>query len=82
MTINLVTHYTEGTLMPLRVNGYIYSFIPDQAPFYMRPFVRMVANQLNNQLVEPALKVNLEFVSRNIAKKYSFAAPWRALILF
>lgn len=60
--ISSVTHYSEGTLMPLRVNGYVYSFISGQSPILMRPFVRMVTTQLTSQLVTPALKVNLRFV--------------------
>lgn len=50
--------------MPLRVNGYVYTLLPGRSPWYIRPLVRMVANTLTSQLITPALKTNLDFVSK------------------
>ena len=48
--------------MPLVVNKYIYSLVPGQVPFYVRPLVSMVTGLLDAQLCNPALRNHIKLV--------------------
>ncbi|KII90330.1 hypothetical protein PLICRDRAFT_173766 [Plicaturopsis crispa FD-325 SS-3] len=62
------THYSEGTLMPLRVNGYVFSLVPDHSPFYLRPIVRLIMSQLQRTLVDPGVEANIVFIDAHLEK--------------
>lgn len=51
-----VTHYAEGSLMPPLVLKLVFSLIPGQTPFFIRPLVRIIFNQVDAQYVDPQLK--------------------------
>ena len=63
--VNVVSHYAEGSLMPLLVNKLIFGLVPDKSPFILRPILRMVFGRLTNMLVHPRLKTHADFVSRS-----------------
>lgn len=63
LPILLVSHYAEGTLMPLAVNKLVFSIVPGRSPFLIRPIVRTVFDQLTNRLVNPQLKRNLDLAN-------------------
>ena len=57
------SHYTEGTLMPLLVNLYIYNLIPQQVPWILRPVFRFVFGALSSKMIEPRLIIHANYVS-------------------
>ena len=59
-----VSHYAEGSLMPLLVNKLVFSLAPERAPFILRPILRPVFKRLDDAVVEPRLKKHAAFVSR------------------
>lgn len=67
-------HYSEGTLMPLVVNKYIFKLIPDHSPFFLRPLLRPVFAAIDQRRLAPEMKKNLEYVEAHLAK----AGKWFA----
>jgi hypothetical protein len=61
-----VSHYAEGTLMPILIQRMIFDYVPKNAPFWIRPIVRTVFDQLKKLLVEPEIKKNLKMVCGDI----------------
>ncbi|KAK0192304.1 thioredoxin-like protein [Armillaria mellea] len=54
------THYAEGSLMPVLVMGLIFRFVPQQSPWFLRPFMRFIFSQLEKLLVKPELAKHSE----------------------
>jgi hypothetical protein len=57
-----VSHYAEGSLMPILIQRMIFDLVPQRSPFLIRPIVRKVFDQLIKLLVEPEIKKNLTMV--------------------
>jgi hypothetical protein len=57
-----VTHYAEGSLMPILVQKLIFDYIPKKAPFLIRPLLKTVFAQVNKLLVDPQITRNLTMV--------------------
>jgi len=53
-----VSHYAEGTLMPIIIQRMIFNFAHKNAPIGIQPAVKTVFGQLKNSLVEPEIKKN------------------------
>jgi len=62
-------HYSEGTLMPILVNAYIFILAPKHAPFFIRPLVSMIMGQMTAQIVQPRLKENAQLIEDHLAKQ-------------
>ncbi|KAK0204035.1 thioredoxin-like protein [Desarmillaria ectypa] len=62
------THYAEGSLMPVFVMGLIFRYVPQQSPWFLRPFVRFIFSQLEELLVEPELAKHSELVEQQLSK--------------
>jgi len=65
------SHYAEGTLMPIFIQRMIFDFVPKNAPFLIRPIVKMVFGQLITLLVEPEIKKNLTMIEAHLEKSKS-----------
>jgi len=63
------THYSEGTLMPILVNAYIFILAPKQAPFFIRPLMNVIMGQMNAKIVEPRMKENAKLIEDHLAKQ-------------
>lgn len=57
-----VTHYAEGSLMPLLVNKLIFGLVPTKAPFILRPILRAVFSQIDRAFLAPRLKIHAKLV--------------------
>lgn len=57
-----VSHYAEGTLMPVIVHKMIFDHISKNTPFLIRPIIKMVFEQVKKLLVEPEITKNLSMV--------------------
>ncbi len=58
-----VTHYSEASLMPILVNKLIFKIIPERSPFFIRPILQAVFNQVSAKMLDPRLKIHAEMVS-------------------
>lgn len=47
------SHFAEGSLMPTLVMKLIFTIIPTQAPFLVRPLVNAVCSGVNSKFVDP-----------------------------
>ncbi|KAI0067451.1 thioredoxin-like protein [Artomyces pyxidatus] len=61
-------HFAEGSFMPLLVNKYVYSLVPQRSPFFIRPLLRAVFATLEGRLVERPLKASLDYIETILAK--------------
>ncbi|THU88909.1 glutathione S-transferase [Dendrothele bispora CBS 962.96] len=66
-------HYAEGSAMHLFVSKLVYSLAPDQAPWFVRPLVRLVLNGLSTGYLEPEIKKQVDFVESHLSKNEWFA---------
>ena len=66
-------HYAEGSLMPLMLISLIFSRLPAQAPFPLRPLFRRIAGGVHKQFVGPQLALHLDFLERELEGR-----PWFA----
>jgi glutathione S-transferase len=57
-----VTHFSEGSLMPLLVNRLIFSLVPAQAPFFLRPLLRPLFSALDARIIAGQLNACLKYV--------------------
>jgi glutathione S-transferase len=62
------THFSEGTLMPLLVNRYIFSLAPSLAPFFLRPLLWSVCSLLDAKIVAEPLTASLKYVEDELDK--------------
>ncbi|KAK0211495.1 thioredoxin-like protein [Armillaria fumosa] len=60
-------HYAEGSLMPVLVMGLIFRFVPQQSPWFLRPFMRFIFSQLEKLLVKPELAKHSELVEQQLS---------------
>ncbi|CEH15961.1 Glutathione S-transferase [Ceraceosorus bombacis] len=66
---NMWSHFAEGSLMPTMVMKLIFSTVPTQAPFLVRPIVSIICGQVCGRLVDPDIKSKLTYVSEALAKR-------------
>jgi hypothetical protein len=58
----LVTHYAEGSLMPLLVQKIIFDMVPKRLPFLIRPIAKVIFGQLEKQIIQPEYKKHHDLV--------------------
>jgi len=61
-------HYAEGSLMPILINKYIFTTIPEQAPFILRPFLTVIFTAMVNKMITPRIKVHADFIESHLEK--------------
>jgi glutathione S-transferase len=66
-------HYAEGSAMPPLVQKLIFSLLPKRAPWVMRPFVKMVSQQILATMVDPQLKRHMAFWEQALTETQWFA---------
>lgn len=68
-------HYSEGSAMPLLVMKLIFSRLPSQMPFFLRPVAKMIADGVNGRLIDPQLADHVSFWANELARDGFFAGP-------
>ncbi|KAH9965242.1 thioredoxin-like protein [Russula dissimulans] len=63
-----ITHFAEGSFMPLLVNRFIFSLAPAQAPFFLRPLVKIVLSALDANVVAGPLNASLKYIEEVLEK--------------
>jgi glutathione S-transferase len=67
-------HYAEGSAMPPLLLKLIFTQIPKAPmPALVRPFVRRIADGVRTTFVEPQIKLHLDYIESELAKR-----PWFA----
>lgn len=66
-------HYAEGSAMPLLVMKLIFSRLPAQMPFFLRPVARMISGGVNSRLIDPQLADHLALWKAELARDGYFA---------
>ncbi|KAI0254585.1 thioredoxin-like protein [Lactifluus subvellereus] len=62
------THFSEGSLMPLLVNRFVFSLVPTQAPFFLRPLLRPIFSAIDGRIVAGPLNACLKSVEDALEK--------------
>ena len=66
-------HYAEGSLAPLMLLSLVFSRLPRQLPFPLRPVARLISHGLEMQFLRPQLATHLDFLEAELAGR-----PWFA----
>lgn len=61
-------HFAEGSFMPPLVLKLVFSTLREQAPFFVRPFISIVAGQISSSFIDPILRTNFEIVDQSLQK--------------
>ena len=54
--------------MPPLVLKLVFSTLKEQAPFFVRPFISIVAGQIQSSFIDPILRTNFEIVDQCLKK--------------
>ncbi|WP_419729027.1 glutathione S-transferase [Lichenicola sp.] len=66
-------HYAEGSLAPLMLLSLVFSRLPRQMPFPLRPVARLISRGLEMQFLGPQLATHLDFLEAELSGR-----PWFA----
>lgn len=66
-------HYAEGSAMPPLLLSLIFSMLPKKSPLIVKPVVKMISESIKKVLINPDLKLHLDFMENEIAKTGWFA---------
>lgn len=72
------TQFCEASLMPKLVMKFVFMVVPSQAPFFVRPIVSIICNQVQSRLVNPDIKSMIPFVADALQKEKSDGRAWFA----
>ncbi|WP_320200583.1 glutathione S-transferase family protein [Agrobacterium sp. rho-13.3] len=66
-------HYAEGSAMPLLLLKLLFSRIPREVPFLLRPVANLISNGVASKLVDPQLKDHTAYWESELARDGLFA---------
>ncbi|MDM7481562.1 MAG: glutathione S-transferase [Halomonas sp.] len=69
-------HYAEGSLMPLLVMGLIFSQIPKQSPWFVRPIAQGISGTVQKRFLQPQLKQHLGMIESHLKAHGNFAGEF------
>lgn len=52
-------HYAEGSAMPLLVMKLIFMKVPQQVPFFLKPFASVICGAVSRTLIDPQIRDNI-----------------------
>jgi glutathione S-transferase len=59
---NPVTHYAEGSLMPILIGKIMCKRVPERAPLLLKPLLWGVFDAVSSRMIAPRLDTNREYV--------------------
>ncbi|WP_029603852.1 glutathione S-transferase family protein [Kozakia baliensis] len=68
-------HYAEGSAMPPLLLKLIFNMLPEKSPFFVRPIVKAISGGVEKQLVDPQLKMHMDFWESELSRSGWFAGP-------
>jgi glutathione S-transferase len=66
-------HYAEGSAMPLLLLKLLFSRIPGQVPFFLRPVAQLISKGVSSKLIDPQLADHTAYWEAELAKDGLFA---------
>ncbi|MCM2291268.1 glutathione S-transferase [Allorhizobium sp. BGMRC 0089] len=66
-------HYAEGSAMPLLLLKLLFSRLPGQMPFFLRPMAGLISKGVTGRLVDPQLRDHLRFWEEELKRDGYFA---------
>jgi glutathione S-transferase len=69
-------HYAEGSLMPLLVMGLVFSQLPNQSPWLIKPLAKGISSTVQQRFIQPRLKQHLSIIESHLGKRSNFAGGW------
>ncbi|MGF1277581.1 glutathione S-transferase [Acetobacter pasteurianus] len=66
-------HYAEGSAMPPLLLKLIFGILPKQVPFPIRPFAFLIAKGVQTQLVNPQVKLHMDYWEQSLSENEWFA---------
>ncbi|MGO2007114.1 glutathione S-transferase [Vreelandella alkaliphila] len=69
-------HYAEGSLMPLLVMGLVFSQLPKQSPWLIKPLAKGISSTVQQRFIQPQLKQHLTIIESHLHKRSNFAGDW------
>jgi len=61
-------HFAEGSLMPVLVNKFICTIVPEKAPLLLKPILWSVFEAVSRRVVAPRLETHLKYVETQLNK--------------
>ncbi|EST04661.1 Glutathione S-transferase, N-terminal [Kalmanozyma brasiliensis GHG001] len=71
-------HFAEGSLMPTLVMKLVFSMVPPQMPFFVRPIGNIIVSNVNSLFLDPDLKRKSDFIADELVKKCDGGNAWFA----
>lgn len=71
-------HFAEGSLMPTLVMKLVFSLVPPQMPFFVRPLGNAIVKNVNAAFLDPDLKRKSDFIADELVKKCDSGNGWFA----
>ncbi|WFD00001.1 glutathione transferase [Malassezia yamatoensis] len=75
---NFWKQFAEASFMPTVVMKFVFMIVPTQAPFFVRPVVSMITNQIQQRFTDPDLKRKVEFSAQALKDRDSTGRTWIA----
>lgn len=66
-------HFAEGSAMPPSVMKLVFSMTARQAPFFLKPFARLISQGVQDRLLDPILARQQTFMEAHLARTGWFA---------
>lgn len=72
---NYWLHFAEGSAMPLLLMKLVFSKLPGQVPFFIRPFATIISKAVQAKLTDPQLAEQVALWNGELARDGWFAGP-------
>ncbi|KAG8750584.1 hypothetical protein FRC12_012815 [Ceratobasidium sp. 428] len=63
------TRYADGTLMPIYTHWLVFTIIPEAAPFFVRPIIRLMLGLVTKVLVDERMRANIDMLEAHLGKR-------------
>jgi glutathione S-transferase len=66
-------HYAEGSAMPPLLTKFLFDFMPDRAPWFMKGLLRGIGRETNKAFIGPQLKMHFDYWESELTRSAWFA---------
>lgn len=68
-------HYAEGSAMPPLLLKLVFGLLPGRVPWPMRPFAALIAKGAQTQVINPQVRLHMDYWEQALAASEWFAGP-------
>jgi glutathione S-transferase len=69
-------HYAEGSLMPLLVMQLVFSQLPKQSPWLIKPVAKGISDTVSKRFLTPQINQHLTVINEQLLAHGNFAGSW------